>query len=311
MSRTRLHVVTDWPGHFPRGATSVAVLVEAGADVNARFRGPHGETPLHWAASSDDVAVLDALLDAGADIDVPGAVIAGGTPLADAIAFAQWKVAHRLVERGAQVNLFAAASLGLMDRLDALVSGAPPGHRGSAQRCLLGGLSRWPVACCRISPEPRGHPELATGLGAVDPARRSRPERRNRCDHLAGRPRRQDGPRCGRRLTTGGCLVVQRSICGTAAGSILASGSTGQAMPQAGTAFVISRLVIDKRPGAARGMSPPEQALLGHRRDGLSGAGRAQMARRIAGGALVARWWRGRSALLGREDANGARVRQV
>jgi len=124
MTRTLLHVVTDWPGHFPRGAASVAALVEAGADVNARFRGPHGETPLHWAASSDDVDVLDALLDAGADIDALGAVIAGGTPLADATAFAQWYAAHRLVERGAQVNLFAAASLGLMDRLDGFVGGA-------------------------------------------------------------------------------------------------------------------------------------------------------------------------------------------
>ncbi len=66
MSRTLLHVVTDWPGHFPHGAASVAALVQAGADVNARFRGPHGETPLHWAASSDDVEVLDALLGAGA-----------------------------------------------------------------------------------------------------------------------------------------------------------------------------------------------------------------------------------------------------
>lgn len=67
MSRTLLHVATDWPGHVPNGAAIVAVLVEAGADVNARFRGPHEETPLHWAASSDDVAVLDALLDLGAD----------------------------------------------------------------------------------------------------------------------------------------------------------------------------------------------------------------------------------------------------
>lgn len=123
MSRTLLHVVTDWPGHFPRGAASVAALVQAGADVDARFRGPHGETPLHWAASSDDVEVLDALLDAGADIDAPGAVIAGGTPLADATAFAQWNVAWRLVARGARVNLFAAASLGLMDQLAALASG--------------------------------------------------------------------------------------------------------------------------------------------------------------------------------------------
>ena len=116
MSRTLLHVVTDWPGHFPHGAASVAALVQAGAEVNARFRGPHGETPLHWAASSDDVEVLDALVDAGADIDAAGAVIAGGTPLDDATAFAQWNSARRLVERGAQVNLFAAASLGLMDQ---------------------------------------------------------------------------------------------------------------------------------------------------------------------------------------------------
>ena len=62
----------------------------AGADVNARFTGPHTETPLHWAASSDDVEALDALLDAGADIEGDGAVIGGGTPIADAVAFGQW-----------------------------------------------------------------------------------------------------------------------------------------------------------------------------------------------------------------------------
>ena len=66
MTRTLLHVVTDWPGHFPNGEATIAVLVDAGADVNARFTGPHTETPLHWAASSDDVEVLDALLDRGA-----------------------------------------------------------------------------------------------------------------------------------------------------------------------------------------------------------------------------------------------------
>jgi uncharacterized protein len=126
MSRTLLHVVTDWPGHFPNGAAAVAALVEAGADVNARFRGPHEETPLHWAASSDDVEVLDALLDAGADIEAPGAVIGGGTPLADARAFGQWQAAHRLVERGAQTTLQDAATLGLMDRLEAFFSGSPP-----------------------------------------------------------------------------------------------------------------------------------------------------------------------------------------
>jgi hypothetical protein len=44
-SRTLLHVLTDWPGHRPRALETFAVLVEAGADVNARFGGD-GETPL-------------------------------------------------------------------------------------------------------------------------------------------------------------------------------------------------------------------------------------------------------------------------
>jgi ankyrin repeat protein len=118
MSRTLLHVATDWPGHFPNGAETVAVLIAASAEVNARFTGPHTETPLHWAASSDDVAMLDALLDAGADIEAPGAVIGGGTPLADAVAFGQWQAARRLVERGARTTLWQAAALGLMDRVE-------------------------------------------------------------------------------------------------------------------------------------------------------------------------------------------------
>ncbi len=117
MSRTLLHVVTDWPGHFPNGPAIVAVLVAAGGDINARFMGRHTETPLHWAASSNDVAVLDALLDAGADIEAPGAVIGGGSPLSDARGFGQWKAAYRLVERGARTTLKDAATLGLMDRV--------------------------------------------------------------------------------------------------------------------------------------------------------------------------------------------------
>ena len=109
-------------------AETVAALVAAGADPDAQFEGgAHAETPLHWAASSDDLAALDALLDAGADIEAPGAVIGGGTPLADAVAFGQWQAARRLIERGARANLWQAAALGLLDRVEAeLAAGATP-----------------------------------------------------------------------------------------------------------------------------------------------------------------------------------------
>ena len=42
-AHSSLHVATDWHGRFPNGAATVALLVEAGADVNARFRGPHAK----------------------------------------------------------------------------------------------------------------------------------------------------------------------------------------------------------------------------------------------------------------------------
>jgi ankyrin repeat protein len=126
MSRTLLHAATDWPGHFPNNPQVVQLLIDAGADVNARFTGPHTETPLHWAASSDDVDVIDVLLDNGADIEAPGAVIAGGTPLADATAFGQWNAARRLIERGARSNMFESATLGLLDRIEPLFDADPP-----------------------------------------------------------------------------------------------------------------------------------------------------------------------------------------
>ncbi len=115
--RTLLHIATDWPGHFPRNLDTVQALIDAGCDLNAPYLGRHSERPLHWAASCDDVEVIDALLDRGADLEAAGGVIGNGTALADAVAFGQWNAARRLVQRGAQVNLWQAAALGLMDRV--------------------------------------------------------------------------------------------------------------------------------------------------------------------------------------------------
>ncbi|HEV7241854.1 MAG TPA: ankyrin repeat domain-containing protein [Thermoanaerobaculia bacterium] len=127
VARTLLHVAADWPGHFPNGAATVSALIAAGADANAFVNGPRNsrETPLHWAASSDDVAVLDALLDGGADIEAPGAIFTGGAPMSDAVVFAQWNAARRLLERGARTTIWQAAALGLLDRVEELSADSP------------------------------------------------------------------------------------------------------------------------------------------------------------------------------------------
>jgi uncharacterized protein len=48
-----------------------------------------------------------------------GAVIGGGSPLADARGFGQWEAARLLVERGARTTLTDAATLGIIDRVEA------------------------------------------------------------------------------------------------------------------------------------------------------------------------------------------------
>jgi hypothetical protein len=127
-SGTPLHAAADWPGFFPRGPEVVAVLIAAGADPSAAVEGSwHAETPLHWAASSDDVEVARALIDGGADIEATGASIAGGTPLDDAVGYGCWQVARLLVERGARVDrLWHAAALGMITRAEQLLAASPP-----------------------------------------------------------------------------------------------------------------------------------------------------------------------------------------
>jgi ankyrin repeat protein len=106
----------------------VRLPVEAGADPNARRGGE--ETPLHWAASSDDVHVATALIDAGADINAPGGSI--GSPLANAVGYACWEVDRLLVSRGADVEQpWIAASLGLLDQLTQLLGVNPSSQQVS------------------------------------------------------------------------------------------------------------------------------------------------------------------------------------
>jgi len=124
-SGTPLLMVADWPGFFPNGAKVVRVLIEAGADPKARTEGGHAlESPLHYAASSDDAEVAEALIDGGADIDAPEGSI--GTPLANAVGYGCWQVADLLVARGARIEtLWQAAALGKMARIEEIFAAEP------------------------------------------------------------------------------------------------------------------------------------------------------------------------------------------
>jgi hypothetical protein len=120
-TRTPLHVVTDWPGYFPEGPQMARLLIAAGAEVDAVDTPGPQETPLHYAASSDDVDVAEVLIDAGADMEKPGGSI--GTPLDNAIGYACWHVARLLAARGARVDkLWHAAPLGMLTRLQELLA---------------------------------------------------------------------------------------------------------------------------------------------------------------------------------------------
>ena len=178
--RTLLHVATDWPGHFPNNMETIAALVASGADVNAAFAGRHSETPLHWAASTNDVRAINVLLDHGANIEARGSVIGGGTPMSDAVAFGQWQAARRLVERGAQTTLWQAAALGLMDRVDKYFKAVPPptpdeitnafwcachgGQRAAAEYLLDRGADLNWVGYDKLSPLDAANRSSATAL---------------------------------------------------------------------------------------------------------------------------------------------------
>ena len=119
--RTPLHAVSDWPGYFPNGPAMVKLLLAAGADPNGGAEGwGRQETPLHWAASSDDVDVAEALIDGGADIEAPGGSI--GTPVENGVGYGCWRVARLLVQRSARVDkLWVAAGLGMLARIEELL----------------------------------------------------------------------------------------------------------------------------------------------------------------------------------------------
>jgi ankyrin repeat protein len=88
-------------------------------------RGGDGQTPLHFAASR---RIVDLLLDAGADIDardVDHRSTAAEWMIGGELSGPRPELARYLVERGARADIFLCAALGLADRVEALLAADP------------------------------------------------------------------------------------------------------------------------------------------------------------------------------------------
>jgi hypothetical protein len=226
---TPLHVATDWPGHFPNGPAVIALLVRAGADPNAPVEGSwHAETPLHWAASSDDVQVAEALLDAGADIEAPGASIGGGTPLDDAVGYGQWPVARRLVERGGPDPAVARGRPGADGSPRRGLRAHPTTHVRAGHRGLLAGLSRRAAWGSRVPAGLWRRPQLGPRLGPAHAAGHGPRLGRAGPGRMAARPGRQIRRRA---WLTGGCAAPR---CGGQSASVYGFGRMRQSRCDSG-----------------------------------------------------------------------------
>ena len=191
--RTPLHAATDWPGYFPSAPASVALLLDAGADPNDHCGGDRPETPLHWAASTDDVDVAVVLIDAGADLETPGGSI--GTPLDNAIGYGCWHVARLLVARGARVDaLWHAAALGMLDRLDELLAATPQPSadelNGAFWQACSGGQRRAAEWLLAAGADINASPDYASNQTALDQV--VKPDTRS---HLLANWLRERGPK--------------------------------------------------------------------------------------------------------------------
>ena len=109
--------------HLDRPDLLARMLAEDPARVHER--GGDGQTPLHFARSR---RVADMLLDAGADIDardVDHRATAAEWMLEKRRGAGRYALSRYLVERGASVDIFLAAAHGLTDRVRTLLEADP------------------------------------------------------------------------------------------------------------------------------------------------------------------------------------------
>jgi ankyrin repeat protein len=109
--------------HLDRPDLLLQILKHDSSRVHER--GGDGQTPLHFARSR---RVVDILLDAGADIearDVDHRSTAAEWMVGDSPASERHELSRYLVDRGASADIFLAAALGLTERVRAMAAADP------------------------------------------------------------------------------------------------------------------------------------------------------------------------------------------
>lgn len=109
--------------HLDDAALLSAMLAADASRVHER--GGDGQTPLHFARSR---AVIDVLIEAGADLnarDVDHRASPAEWMLDRTRGSGRYELARYLVERGAEADIFLAAALGLTERARTLLQGEP------------------------------------------------------------------------------------------------------------------------------------------------------------------------------------------
>ena len=131
---------------------AVAVLADAGADVNAQETW-NGQSALMWASAEGHVQVVESLIDLGADIRARSN--SGATPLLFAVRKGSIRAVRALLGAGSDVNesrpdgatpLLVAVVNGHEDLVDLLLEvGADPNAEGGSTRLTVQGMRAEPM----------------------------------------------------------------------------------------------------------------------------------------------------------------------